>query len=104
MGNALAFYGPAITEVELRGLASKGARIEILALKDTYIEVGTIKGEWRIDFISAEDLRYAVRLSQRSEVKIYKTPASIFNLCTSIGLDSANIPLKSGTSVALECV
>jgi hypothetical protein len=95
-------YGPALTELEVRKLLKKGGRLEIRSLQDSYNEAGTIKGEWTIDFIDNEEQRFAIRLTQRSEVKIYKTPASIFNLCAVLGLVSANIPLKANTSVTLE--
>ena len=98
----MSYHGASITELEARRLLSEGGKIEIFALQNTYSEGGHIKGRWKIEYTNESGQVFAIRLSHKSEIKIYKTPSSIFNFCSAAGLFSANIPLKGGTSVILE--
>lgn len=97
----MSYSEDAVSEIEARRMLVQGCSIEIHALIDAYFEAGGVRGQWRVEVLREDGRRAPIRLAQKKEVKIYKTPTSLFSFFASSGFTVATVPLVGGKFVTI---
>jgi hypothetical protein len=97
----MTFFGTTVSEKEAVGILKDGGSVRVIAEEQAFGGPGGVKGLWTIKVTDIEGIQYSVRVAQKSEIKLYRTPTGLFSFFEAAGFEQATLPMKAGSSVVL---